>query len=93
MNTYDYPLGADTNDAPWNRIDLPPREIEVTISITLSKTTTLVVNDYDIYEDDSEDGKQLIYDYSNCDLIKAVENQITLPKDWIVDDFSVICEE
>ena len=36
MNNYDYPLGSDTKDAPWNQEKLPEKEIEVTISVTLS---------------------------------------------------------
>lgn len=93
MNNYDYPIGADTDNAPWNKHYPEEREIEVTISVTLSKTISIKVDDYEIYEDNSEDGKRLVYDYSNCNLIKAVENQIVLPEDWNVDDFSVICEE
>ena len=29
-----YPIGADTPEAPWNQVENPEREIEVTISIT-----------------------------------------------------------
>lgn len=46
MNNYDYPLGADTKDAPWNQVDNPEREIEVTVSVTLSKTVKIKVSDY-----------------------------------------------
>lgn len=79
-NNYDYPMGADTPDAPWNQVDLPEREIEVTISVTLSKTVKVMVDDYVVEEDADEDGRYLSYDYSDCDLQKAVEDQVVLPQ-------------
>lgn len=80
MNNYDYPMGADTSDAPWNQVDLPEKEIEVTISVTLSKTVKVMVDDYKVEEDADEDGRYLSYDFSNCDLHKAVEDQVVLPQ-------------
>ena len=46
MNNYDYPMGADTSSAPWNQKDNPEMEIEVTVSVTLSKSFTIKVKDY-----------------------------------------------
>ena len=77
-----YPIGADTLDAPWNQIENSEREIEVTISITLSKTTKIKVKDYEIL-DSGKDEDGLCYeiiDYSNCDLKSAVEEQLFLPQ-------------
>lgn len=100
MNNYDYPMGADTPNAPWNKIDPEPRKIEVTVSITLSKTVEVEVTDYTAEEDYDEDGYNGInYDYSECDLEQAVRDQVTLPnstgefKDWVEDDFAVNLEE
>ena len=82
MNNYDYPLGADTKDAPWNQVDNPEREIEVTVSVTLSKTVKIKVSDYEITDSGKdEDGEYFEdIDYSNCDLKGAVEEQIVLPQ-------------
>lgn len=82
MNNYDYPLGADTKDAPWNQEDPPEREIEVLISVTLSKTVKIKVSDYTITDSGKdEDGDYFEdIDYSDCDLKGAVEEQITLPQ-------------
>lgn len=80
MDNYNYPVGADTPDAPWNQRDLPEREIDVTVSITLSKTIKVKVNDYRIVKDDNHNR----YDYSECDLHKSVENQVTLPQDLAI---------
>ena len=99
MDNYNYPCGADTPDAPWNQADNPEKEIEVTVSITLSKTLKIKVSDYEIVESGKdEDGNYFEdIDYSNCDLKSAVENQYTLPqdkfKDWNIDDFEVILNE
>ena len=100
MNNYDYPIGADTPNAPWNKIDPEPKKIKVTVSITLSKTVEVEVTDYTAEEDYDEDGYNGInYDYSECDLEQAVRNQVTLPNsvgefnDWVEDDFAVNLEE
>lgn len=100
MNNYDYPMGADIPDAPWNQVDPKPRKIEVTVSITLSKTIEVEVNDYTTEEEVDEEGNHNIYyDYSNCDLEQAVRDQVTLPNsigefnDWVEDDFAVMREE
>lgn len=78
MNNYDYPMGADNSSAPWNQSDIPEREVEVCVSITLSKTVKVYVDDYDFDEDD----RGHIYpDFSNCDLKRAVDEQYTLPQD------------
>lgn len=73
-------MTVDGPDAPWNQVDLPEKEIEVTISVTLSKTVKVMVDDYEIDMDADEDGRYLSYDFSNCDLNKAVEDQVVLPQ-------------
>ena len=81
MDNYNYPMGADTPEAPWNQVDNPEREIEVTISITLSRTAKIKVTDYEVADFGiDEDGEHFEdIDYSNCDLTTAVREQITLP--------------
>ena len=81
-DNYNYPLGADNPDAPWNQKENPEREIEVTVSVTLSKTIKVKVSDYDIINSGKdEDGEYFEdIDYSNCDLKGAVEEQIVLPQ-------------
>ena len=66
MNNYDYPIGADTKEAPWNQEDSEDVEAEVLVSITLSKTVKVTIN--------KEDAKDPI----ECNLKKVVEEQITL---------------
>lgn len=76
-----YPPGAEFDpNAPWNQANLPEKEIEVTISVTLSKTMKVMVNDYKVEEDADEDRRYLSYDFSDCDLHKAVEDQVVLPQ-------------
>lgn len=97
-DNYNYPVGADTPDAPWNQVDPPEKEIEVTVSVTLSKTIKVKVSDYEIVDSGKdEDGEYFEeVDYSNCDLKGVVENQYILPQDkcsdWDVDDFEVVLE-
>ena len=85
MDNYNYPMGADTKDAPWNQVDNPEREIEVTVSVTLSKTVKIKVSDYEITDSGKDEDGEYFEDinYSNCDLKGAVEEQIVLPqKAW-----------
>lgn len=81
MESGGYPPGAEFDPrAPYNQVDLPEKEIEVTISVTLSKTVKVMVNDYEVEEDADEDGRYLSYDFSGCNLNKAVEDQVVLPQ-------------
>ena len=95
-----YPMGAANDpNAPYNQVDPEPIEIEVTVSITLSKTVKIYVDDY-IQEapEVDEDGNYYSggIDFSECNLSRAVEEQITLPNEkvegWNVDDFEVVLE-
>lgn len=98
MDNYNYPIGADNDLAPWNQEENPEREIEVTVSVTLSKTIKIKVSDYDIIDSGKdEDGEYFEeVNYSNCDLKEAVINQELLPQnkfpDWNVDDFEIVPE-
>lgn len=99
MNTGDYPIGAKYDSkAPYNEKQLPEREIEVCISVTLSKTVKLKVSDYNIIDEGiDEDGSCYEdIDYSDCNLNKAAEEQIILPQDkfsdWSVDEFECVLE-
>lgn len=94
-----YPVGAEYDpNAPWNQKENPEREIEVTVSVTLSKTIKVMVSDYDVINSGKdEDGNYFEdIDYSNCDLKEAVTNQELLPQDkcldWEVDDFEVLLD-
>ena len=81
-NNYDYQCGTDGPNAPWNQVDNPERKIEVTVSVTLSKTVKIKVSDYEITDSGKdEDGEYFEdIDCSNCDLKSAVEEQIVLPQ-------------
>ena len=82
MDNYNYPCGTNGPNAPWNQADNPEREIEVTVSVTLSKTVKIKVSDYEITDSGKdEDGEYFEdIDYSNCDLKGAVEEQVILPQ-------------
>lgn len=75
-----------------------PVKIDVTISVTLSKTVSIKVVDYErsntYLNEDGYYSEDLNFD--NCDLKEAVKNQVTLPQeefsDWYCDDFEVIKE-
>lgn len=75
MNNYDYPVGADNEDAPWNELEY---RIPVTISVTLSTTAIVVGWNPDI---SGQELKHLVEEQ-----IKLPQEYV----DWDVDDFVVI---
>lgn len=93
-----YPPGAEfDSSAPFNEKSKYPVNLQVTISVTLSKTVTIQVEDYNEEVEKDEEGFTYVnIDTSECNLEEAVLNQVSLPqeafKDWIVDDFEVIEE-
>ena len=97
MNESDYyPTGTYNNpDAPWNEVAKKSQKVEVTVSITLSKTVEIEVDDYTAEEINEDSVYNTIYNFDNCDLEQAVRDQITLPNsieefnDWNEDDFVV----
>ena len=46
MDIYNYPVGADNDNAPWWEKSMPMKEFEVLCSQTLSKVTKVKTNDY-----------------------------------------------
>lgn len=63
----------------------------------MSLRTKIKVDDYDVYEDwDDDNGKVLVKDFDNCNLVKQAIDQITIPtetdqfKDWTLDDIEVL---
>lgn len=96
MSNYPEMSTTELDKAPWNQEDTPEEEVEVTVSVTYSKTVKIKVNDYDYYDEvDDEGNTQRIYDFSNCNLKEAVKSQIDTVHDlstWNEDDFEVIFE-
>lgn len=45
-DNYNYPAGADTPDAPWNEVEVPEKDFDVTISQSLSRDITVTTNNY-----------------------------------------------
>lgn len=84
MDSGYYPPGAEHDPkAPWNQFDLPEKEIEVLVSVTLSKTVKIRVSDYKIADCGTDENGSYFedIDYSECDLRNAVEDQIVLPQE------------
>ena len=78
-DNYNYPPGADTPDAPWNQEDVPEREFDVTISMSLSRTVQCYTNKY-IPEVDEENG-HLYVDTSDTPWSEVYgDNHKTIPE-------------
>ena len=78
-DNYNYPPGADTLDAPWNQEDVPEREFDVTISMSLSRTVQCYTNKY-IPEVDEENG-HLYVDTSDTPWSEVYsDNHKTIPE-------------
>ncbi len=93
-DNYNYPLGADNESAPWNQVEPAPKKVEVTISLTISKTVEVEVDDYTMEESTDEEGIVTpIYNFSECDLYAATKDQLPKCEGWCIDDYQVILEE
>jgi len=91
-DNYNYPPGADTPDAPWNQVEPPETDFEVTVSNVLEKICTITTDD--VYYDDGdwllcEDADvQKAYDYAYAsipemlgELVKYVDAELETCKD------------
>lgn len=102
-----YPAGADVPWAPWNEPSVEDIEVEVTVSLTISKTLKIHIS--------GMNGKP--FPITDTELKEAVINQRWLPHEisnigdlilkdspvqksiiedlsnWVEDDFEVILEE
>lgn len=86
-----YPLGAYNDpNAPYNQHDNEPIDVDVSVTITLSKGTTISTCDYiaDEWEDwDNDDEGGYVhtggvdYDFSNVDFVEDYEkSEFTIPQ-------------
>ena len=77
-----YPYGAENDrNAPYNDIGNEEREIDVEVTLVMRKTFTVKVEDYMLKERGvDEDGHYFEdIDYSTCNLVEAVKEQVILP--------------
>lgn len=51
MNNYDYPVGSDTEDAPWNTHDKESMKFDCVVTETLVRMTEVPTKDYKRYEE------------------------------------------
>lgn len=68
-DNYNYPAGADTPDAPWNETAIKPVSINVDVSITLNRLTTVSTSGYipTVDEEDGMPGHELFYTYQDIE--------------------------
>lgn len=79
-----YPPGAEFDpNAPYNQVELPEREFEVTISQTLSKPVTVFTNDYNLEIDCDEEGKYETLDTSDTAWKDVYEDEYHTPAQLI----------
>ena len=45
-DNYNYPLGTDTPDAPWNEPLVPDRNFNLNVIVTLSRNVEITTNNY-----------------------------------------------
>lgn len=81
-----YPSGADVPEAPWNDEELPEKEIDVEVTVVLTKVVKVKVNDYEIIDQGKDESGEYFedIDYSNCNLREAVLNQTLLPHEGYI---------
>lgn len=67
-DNYNYPMGADTPDAPWNQRDNEEQVFDVDVNVQLVKTMPLYTSDYftetDTNGDDIDDFRTVCADHN-----------------------------
>ena len=87
MNTYDYPAGADNENAPWNEVNTEEVEVPIRIHLEMELETSVWTNQYEV----DEEGNKIV----TSDLRDEINEQINVPVDeeafanWDVIDYSV----
>lgn len=79
-----YPPGAEFDPmAPWNQIDVPERDFDITCCQVLSKNVTVTTDNYNMYFDDED--RQNHFDFSDTDWQAAFhENDYHTPEQLIL---------
>lgn len=78
MDNFNYPVGSDNSEAPWNNTEPKEEEVEVTVSLTISKTIKIKSNNYTEHFDVDEEGHHYSYiEWNN--LKRDIEDKVTLP--------------
>ena len=52
-DNYNYPMGADTPDAPWNQREVPPINVKVGVNVNLRREAVVETTNY---TDESDEG-------------------------------------
>ena len=81
MNTSDYPAGADDSRAPWNEKTHPAVDVDVVVTITLSKTMTIRTDKYTRKMCGYDEDGRPEYECDFEDLASSVAESVTLPHD------------
>lgn len=72
-------MTVDSPDAPWNQQTYDEKEVEVTVSITMSKTFKLSTNNYEITDYGQDEDGDYYEDREFINLKEDVENSFVLP--------------
>lgn len=93
MNNYDYPIGTDTPDAPWNdtSVHQDPVKADVMVSYSMSKSTVIETDDY--IEEPIEDEDSCIAVGCNLDNTNWEEAFNSDPNALGIPDLLSILEE
>ena len=73
-DNYNYPMGADTPDAPWNEVEPPELDFNVEAIVSLSRSAVVTTNV--VYND--EDTLRICEDYGAIGAYK--DNYATIPQ-------------
>lgn len=66
-DNYNYPMGADTPDAPWNARDNDEVPFDVCVTQTLTKNDTVMSTNYEEYTTREDGMVDVNYDTSDID--------------------------
>lgn len=81
----------DDKNAPYNEVEHSDEELEIFVSVVISKTIKVKVSDYTIVDAGIDENRipYVIKDYSTCDIKEAVRNKLGV-KDFNLTNFELV---
>lgn len=82
MDNYNFPIGSDNADAPWNEpAPNKERKFKCNVSVILERVVAVPTQAYNEYMEEDEDGKRMEIDTEGVDWNEEYTNNcITIPE-------------
>ena len=74
-DNYNYPIGADTPDAPWNEKEIEEIPVKLWINASLVKEVIVMTDSYSVERDEEFGGADIELHDGNADMLALYQDQ------------------